>query len=1038
MKKQTKIISLVVVMVLLLGAFAVFASAFEASATPSAEYGTAQTTDYSKNLTVANHSNGSIDGFQLINWSNNGLAQYTVTDPDGNTYSRVEATVDKVSGNPFLWVQGKQTIDLSGYVVLDFDIAIDTDVVDTLRIYPDFRGAAKTISGKTTTVADIIPSDGKWHHYTFFGSVSTNWVYIFVDGSFVKSYEGLATTNANLLSTACTFKPRIDIPTNTLLAAGESFSLDNISVRVFGASEELAAVTTSNNISGWSEKIVAPAKETLPSIATIDGVKYSSVSAVEAALATGSNHEVTIDRAVNWTVEANSTATIKTVADRANFISSAGLGYIFTDNGDNTYTGAKDTRTADITVKIADSTYVFEDVVYGTDVLEMLEDEGIVIRGTAAVDKSHNIYTGITWDVTPVKVAGDATYTATGTKYTNAFLALDDNGAIVEYSDYDATNFANAVFGTKNTDITNRTVVLNANFAVASSQRFIYGSKSIYLNGHTITPEQPASIANHTFVIDPSSAGDFSITGPGLINNTVRGNNATGQVIYTNTNYAGTVTLKNLDIVNNSSFAWARHGSFIMENCTMDSINTQGVQIFQFGYTTMNFGVNATFKNCDIRNRYYHNYSGFFFINWNTIPKNTVNTVVFEDCKLDFGFGNETAIACNNPNNASITFEFNGCDIHCNNMFYYSETAAFNATALFGEGTRVSKADYKGSAVAEGLKKVYSGDPTLPYEFTANYATVNWSDGTTTYWADGSTPVNGNARYDGVCVVEGGKKYDFVQATDKVPFQMFVNLSLTSNIQYNVYINEDADVTSVQIGDVVYDFASHTEYSEGTLMGKCKMFTLEVAPYLASGDYTIVVTTPTYSVARTISLAEYAKQVYATYPASSELMSNILKYVTEAQVYFGVHSTGYSDIQNLLATHANSIIAPEEKGSNMSALTSYISSAAINVTSTPAFRFNLVAGADITGLKVTVLGEEVAYTVGNGYIEVSLKASQMTEDIVITVGEASGNYNLYTYYNYVITTAEGALNDATVEKRVCYRAVELIKALYSYAAVAGK
>ena len=1037
MKKQTKIISLVVVLVLLLGAFAVFASAFEAKAEPSAKYSTAQTTTYSKNLTGANHSNGSVGGFQLINWSDNGLAHYTVTESDGNTYSRIEATQDKTCGNPFLWVQGNQTIDLDGYVVFDFDIASETDITDTLRIYPDFRGASKTVSGDVTYLADIIPSDGKWYHFTFLGSVSTNWVYIFVDGRFVTSYKGLATTNASLLSTACTFKPRIDFPTGKTLVAGESFSLDNISIRVFGANDELAAVTTSNNISGWSDKIVAPAKEALPSIATIDGVGYPSTSAVEKALSTGENHEVTIDRAISGKAKANATATIKTVDGRANFIT-ADTGYVLNSIDDNTYTITRDTRVFDITVNVADSTYLFEDVVYGTDVLEMLEDEGVVIRGTAAVDKEHNIYTGITWDVTPVKVTGEATYTATGTKYTNAFLALDDSGTIVEYTNYDATDFVNAVFGTKTTDIANRTVILNADFDVASSQKFVYGTKSIYLNGHSITPQQPSTIGNHTFVIDPSGAGDFSIQGPGLINNTVRGSGATGQVIYTNTNYTGTVTLKNLDVVNNSSFVWARHGGFVMENCTMDSINTQGVQIFQFGHSTMNSGVNASFKNCDIRNRYYHNYPGFFFINWSNVPQSSVNSVVFEDCKLDFGFGNETAIACNNTNKASITFEFNNCDIHANNLFYYSGTAAFNATALFGEGTRVSKADYKGSAIADGLKKVYSGDPTLPYEFTANYATVNWSDGTTTYWADGSTPVNGNARYDGVCVVEGGKEYTFEKAVEAVPFEMYVNLTLTNNIQYNVYINEDADVTSVQIGDVVYDFASHNEYSEGSYMGNCKMFSLDVAPYLANGEYTVVVTTPEYKVARTVSLVEYATEVYKTYPAAEELMSNILKYVVEAQAYFAVHSEDISAVEALLADHANTDIVPEAMESDMSALSAYISSATINIASAPTFRFKLVAGADISGLKVTVEGEEVAYTVGDGYIELALTAAQMTKDIVFTVGDATGNYNLYTYYNYVVTTAEGATDNTSVEKRVCYRAVGLIKALYSYAAVAGK
>jgi len=1036
MKKQTKIISLVVVLVLLLGAFAVFASAFEASATPSATYSAPINSSDEVGVSGVNNTATTINRLSVVNFKTSGetCKAYTVT-PAGSTdsYGMIVVNADTINGDPWfgaLCNTANTVLSSTGYFVFDIDLATEYETFSQTKIWPTFANPKS--NGTQTIFGTSIPTDGKWHHFTFIGDVGNDKMHIFRDGKLISSSastipDGAAINHIRFMNLTGAYEK------------GSTISFDEASLRIFEANTDIAAAITAKSLAGWTDAITAPTKDRLPSIATIDGVSYSSVKDVERALSVGGNHEVTIDRALlNIDAVANSTATIKTVDGRANFIT-AGAGYVLTDNGDNTYTISKDTRVFDITVNVADSTYVFEDVVYGTDVLEMLEDEGVVIRGTAAVDKEHNIYTGITWDVTPVKVTGEATYTATGTKYTKGFLALDENGAIVEYDGYSAAWLMSWAIGNKN-DTASRWIILNADMEVASEQKFVYGAKHIFLNGHTLTPLQPATVAHHTFCVMPGNAGDFSIIGPGKINNTVRGGKGvTGQFIYAGEGYNGNIELKNLDIETRTSFAYVRDGKFTVENCSFDAITTGAVHLFQFARLNTStgagslYGVEATFKNSTIRARHYHG-QNYFFVVCEATPAGITNFIRFDGCDIDFGYGAESGIACPQAN---VTVEFHNSSIHANNLFY---THNFAGTALVGENCKFSRFPTGANVANNKIIQVKNNDPTLPYEFSSNYATVTWSEGTVEYWADGSTPVNGNARYDGVCVVEGGKEYTFEKAVEAVPFQMYVNLTLTNNIQYNVYIKEDADVTSVQIGDVVYDFASHTEYSEGTLMGNCKMFSLDVAPYLANGEYTVVVTTPEYTVARTISLVEYATEVYKTYPAAEELMSNILKYALEAQAYFAVHSEDISAVEALLADHANTDIVPEAMESDMSALSAYISSATINIASAPTFRFKLVAGADISGLKVTVDGEEVAYTVGDGYIELALTAAQMTKDIVFTVGDATGNYNLYTYYNYVVTTADGATTDTTenVEKRVCYRAVELIKALYSYAAVAGK
>ena len=121
-------------------------------------------------------------------------------------------------------------------------------------------------------------------------------------------------------------------------------------------------------------------------------------------------------------------------------------------------------------------------------------------------------------------------------------------------------------------------------------------------------------------------------------------------------------------------------------------------------------------------------------------------------------------------------------------------------------------------------------------------------------------------------------------------------------------------------------------------------------------------------------------------------------------------------------------------------LQAYIQGVQINSSTSSKFRFNLVSGADISDLKFLVDGSERDYVVSEdgSYVELSLRAYEMTHDITITVGGKTGTYNLYTYYAALADKANASVSGASAIQKESEKALEFIKALYTYATVADK
>ena len=958
----------------------------------------------------------------------------TVDKLTGNTY--VDLGPGQAGSNSYISVtpsasntgEAISKTEANQFYVLDMDVALHGEASTSFGWYAvcRYNGSGRfgaNVNGGGGLRAALNAAElGEFQHVTTVLDFNNNIAYTFVNGKLVSSvsdgvYGGNGAENFAANDGKFMFEQFRLFSSNV-----DNFAFDNVSVRKISSIAPLEAAIVAGDLAGWSENIEGSYAKVAP-LAKVNGEYVYSASAVNAAIAAGKSVELIREGAYSYNVGVETT--IVTHGLKVNF--NLAPGYKTQDNGE-TVSVVRDTTLYNVTVNLNGKPVVSAKSMAGISIADLLAENGIY---AAYVAMDGKVYTNLVWETAPAGVVtGDVALNLTATEYDGLYIAVKD-GAIIEseqtpeallaqcYADYDVT------------------LVLAKDVTTAKLSSGLKRNAVIDLNGHTLefTGNDGSS---HDWTLSGSAAGDLTIKNGTLIQ--VSKTN-TQWLFFANYDYRGTIILDNVHLIQNNGLVNLRGGNLTVKNSVIDSFYTLDATFLQ---VVENYNGNYTkapckvlFENTVINHRSTRDYNRgvFLYIKANK-DDTSAHTATFVNCVI-----NDRNTVTYSPNqgfvwneNADSKIDFYGCEL---NTGIIGREGCKNVTV--NAGCSVPTVDnLVNCTIADGLVAVKSGNGNTPVLYTDKYATVTWPDGTVELWADGTTPVSAANPLAKVEVVEAGKEYTFANV-EKAPCQIKANLSLTDSLVLNVYIPVSAEnVQTVTIGGVVYDLAA----AETTTIKLVPYYVLsyELDVTKAGAGVTVVVD----GFAFNLSVISYAELVYAQHASDAKataLMSAILNYVKAAYYHAAVSAAPVTAaIDELLKAHPVAETTVSGTAGDMSAVNEYLASAQLNVNGDFKFRFNVVEGADISGLVIKVGDKEIAYEVGVGYVEITLCAADMLKDITVSVGEKSGTYNLYTYITYVESVAANYVDGGKAADPAAAKAqysLKLLKAIYAYAEAAA-
>ena len=182
------------------------------------------------------------------------------------------------------------------------------------------------------------------------------------------------------------------------------------------------------------------------------------------------------------------------------------------------------------------------------------------------------------------------------------------------------------------------------------------------------------------------------------------------------------------------------------------------------------------------------------------------------------------------------------------------------------------------------------------------------------------------------------------------------------------------------------------------------------------------------SASWTLNVLKYAKAViggeYDT--VTKTLMKDMLTYAYAAHSYFGnaIDSATAAQISELLSDYERELPTSEAKKPQGKG---YFTDVAIYLGGVPSFRFYLASGYSASDFTFTVGGRAATVKEGEGYVEITMYAYMMLDDVSYTVTDKTTgdtvveSYNIYSYYEYAKTLNNASLT-AIVEALMKYSA----------------
>ena len=288
------------------------------------------------------------DGTMADGWvvdANGNVVGYKEADKGSNTFIRSNEYVNmNFTSTALQYEAGKNE-----YIVVDFDFGTDgaLDEQIALQIIPRVSGSGSWASDIYLASLPIEP--GVMAHVTIVFDYTTNNAHVFVDGAFAYTVaegamDGDTSGGRNDGSkwadrymkgekfTVSEFKLASDRKTAEVC-------FDNVAIRAYdlsASSDPIAAAVAAGDITTWSDSIYNDKYVTtkFPAVASVDGVDYGTVEALNAALAveTDAVKEVYIKHAPNATIAVKTDANVETNGLVCDFDYETGLYQFYQDD----------------------------------------------------------------------------------------------------------------------------------------------------------------------------------------------------------------------------------------------------------------------------------------------------------------------------------------------------------------------------------------------------------------------------------------------------------------------------------------------------------------------------------------------------------------------------------------------------------------------------------------------------------------------------------------------------------------------------------
>ena len=348
MRKQSKILSLLLALSLLLVVFFVLPASAEddfMSDTMETEIPHADLDRSVAGIVIDNEIDGNVysqftSGLKL---NKNALNVYLVQEIEtAKDYIKVVSPTNGIVDDYFtthvLQYDTTDSAKLSGaegYFVYEFDIACDESVMANMEILPVLKKGSidnrdSTFCTPISLSSILTGNENSWVHVTIVGRMRDGKQFVYANNALIA--EGGFSTDANddWWFIGC----RFDLE-SAITAKNEGYLLDNISCRIFETDEAADNIDdTKDTLADWSENIYDAQKNSpkLPALATVDGTPVYSSGALLAAI-NGTETAKNVEILRNFTSELVITASAVVETHGLNAPLTAGAGTTVTTEG---------------------------------------------------------------------------------------------------------------------------------------------------------------------------------------------------------------------------------------------------------------------------------------------------------------------------------------------------------------------------------------------------------------------------------------------------------------------------------------------------------------------------------------------------------------------------------------------------------------------------------------------------------------------------------------------------------------------------------
>ena len=261
-----------------------------------------------------------------------------------------------------------------------------------------------------------------------------------------------------------------------------------------------------------------------------------------------------------------------------------------------------------------------------------------------------------------------------------------------------------------------------------------------------------------------------------------------------------------------------------------------------------------------------------------------------------------------------------------------------------------------------------------------------------------------------------------LRASALAEFKVQTNISLYSDLRFNIYVTDIATLKSLTLNGEVYDGEKLSSLPKTEIDGASYYILTVALPAGAALDDIILGVEITsgddvLSGRYTMGVVSYVEAAMAKVGAGAEktLLCDILSYVRSAYAYAGKTDAKIAKIDAILGADYDAANMPTVSTAVTPEVGNGVESATFVLGAVPSVRFYLDGTvSDVTKFKFTGGGRTLAFTTGSDsegdYVEVATYAYVLADEISFTVEGTSysGSYNLASYYDYAQNRYEGA------------------------------